>query len=115
MSITTIEELMKKTVPQLKSFAKKNNIDVYGSNTKKEIIEVIMAWMPKEEETIETVKKEPKKKVAIYALKNLHWNEIGSLKTGYNIVTKEESEKWLSHKAVRVATPEEVARHYGKI
>lgn len=115
MSTTTIEQLIKKTMPQLKSFAKKNNIDIYGSNTKKEIIEVIMAWMPKEENSDTKTIAEPKKKVAVYTSKNLHWSEVGSLKTGYNIVTKEESEKWLSHKAVRIASPEEIAKHYGKI
>lgn len=115
MSPTTIEDLMKKTVPQLKSFAKQNSIDIFGSNTKKEIIEVIMSWMPNEQKPDAKAKPEPKKKVAVYALKNLHWSQIGSLKAGYNIVTKEESEKWLSHKAVRIATPEEIAKHYGKI
>lgn len=115
MSIETIEELKTKTVPQLKSYAKKNNIDIYGSNTKKEIIEVIMSWMPKNENSEKASAPVIKKKVAIYASKNLHWSSVGSLKTGYNIVTKEESEKWLSNKAVRVATPEEVAKHYGKL
>lgn len=53
-------------------------------------------------------------KVAVYSERNLFWNEVGSLKVGYNIVTKEASEKWTTHKAVRMATPEEVARFYGK-
>lgn len=115
MSTAIIEELKTKTVPQLKSYAKKNNIDIFGSNTKKEIIEVIMSWMPKEENKEDKKPTEKKKKVAIYTSKNLHWAQVGSLKAGYNIVTKEESEKWLSHKAVRLATPEEVAKHYGKV
>jgi hypothetical protein len=53
-------------------------------------------------------------KVALYSEKNLFWNEVGSLKIGYNIVSAEKSERWLQHKAVRLATPEEVAHAYGK-
>lgn len=55
-------------------------------------------------------------KIILYSEKNLHWQEAGTLKIGYNIVTKEASEKWLSlgsGKGVREATPEEVATHYG--
>lgn len=115
MSTDIVEDLKKKTVPQLRSYAKKNNIDIFGSNTKAEILEVILCWFPKEEPTEPKKKAEPKKKVAIYAARNLHWSSVGDLKIGYNIVTKEESEKWLSHKAVRLATPEEVAKHYGKL
>ena len=54
------------------------------------------------------------KDTAIYSTKNLYWNDFGSIKEGYNIVTKEESEKWLTHNAVRIATPEEVAKHFSK-
>lgn len=71
----------------------------------------------------EEVKKEPKEKkakktdaneVALYAIRNLHWSSVGSLEAGYNIVSKEESEKWLTHRAVRLASPEEVATYFGK-
>lgn len=52
-------------------------------------------------------------KVALYSSNNLFWNEVGTLKIGYNIVNKEHAEKWLRHKAVRLANPEEVAKAYG--
>lgn len=52
-------------------------------------------------------------KVAIYSEKNMAWSPIGRIKKGYNVVTKGESEKWLSLKGVREATPEEVATYYG--
>lgn len=51
-------------------------------------------------------------KVALYASKNLHWTGVGHLKHGYNFVSEEAAGKWLRHKAVRAATPEEVASHY---
>jgi hypothetical protein len=51
-------------------------------------------------------------KVAIYSNKNLFKNGLGELKIGYNIVTKEASDFWVTHKAVRTATPEEVAQAY---
>ena len=38
---------------------------------------------------------------------------MGSLKVGYNIVTKEVADWWLIKKGVRLATPNELARHYG--
>ena len=57
----------------------------------------------------------PTDKMALYSERNLHWNGVGALEKGYNIVTKEASVKWLNHKAVREASPKEVARHYGKI
>jgi hypothetical protein len=53
--------------------------------------------------------------MALYSERNLHWNGVGALEKGYNIVTKEASVKWLSHKSVREASPKEIARHYGKI
>lgn len=52
-------------------------------------------------------------KIAIYSEKNMHWNAIGGITKGYNIVTKEAAEKWLTRKGVRQAKPEEVASHYG--
>jgi hypothetical protein len=42
----TIEELAKKTVMELKSYAKKNDIDLFGVSTKLEILEVIASFIP---------------------------------------------------------------------
>lgn len=58
-------------------------------------------------------KVEDDSKIAIHSEKNLHWNGVGSLKKGYNIVTKEVAEKWLTRSGIRKATPEEVASYYG--
>lgn len=52
-------------------------------------------------------------KVALYAIRNLSWPGVGKLDKGYNFVTKEVADKWLQHKAVRQASPEEVASHFG--
>ena len=113
----SIEELTKKSVPQLKSYAKSRNIDLVGVNTKFEILEVIGSFIPPVPKEKPEAKKatESLEKVAVYATKNLHWNGVGSIETGYNIVSKEASEKWITHKAVRLATPEEVAKFYGKL
>ena len=59
----------------------------------------------------------PKKKsatVAIFSSKNVVWEGIGKVEKGYNIVTEKEADKWLTRNHVRLATPEEVAREYGK-
>lgn len=53
--------------------------------------------------------------VAIYSTKNVFWPEVGRVYSGYNIVDKEVSEKWLTRDHIRSATPEEVAREFGAI
>lgn len=70
---------------------------------------------PKTTAAKKAAKKAPKKdveKVAVFSERNLNWNEVGSLSKGYNIVTKEASEKWLTRPTVRLATPEEIKREY---
>ena len=59
----------------------------------------------------------PKKKnatVAVFSSKNVVWDGVGKVDKGYNIVTEQEAERWLTRNHVRLATPEEVAREYGK-
>jgi hypothetical protein len=102
---------------ELKSYAKKNNIDLFGVKTKLEILEVIASFHPNDNkiENVKQGKEQPKEeKVALYSTRNIHWNGLGSLAVGYNIVSKEASEKMVTHKAVRIASPEEVASYYGK-
>lgn len=106
-----MEEMSKKTVFELRSYAKEHNINLEGVSKKSEILEVISSFNP---EKREEVKKETSgEKVALFSDRNLTWNGVGSLQKGYNIVTKEASEKWLQHKAVREASPIEVANYYG--
>ena len=109
----TIEELVKMTIPQLRSYAKKNNINLEGTNTKQEILETIGSFIPAVKKN-NPKSQESSEKIAIYVSRNLHWTEVGNLEKGYHIVSKEASEKWLTLKAVRVAEPQEIARFYGK-
>ena len=111
----TVAQFTKKTVPQLKAYAKKHNIDLYGTNTKEEMLEAILPFVPRKDEVKEKAVENPSEKIALYSERNLHWNGVGALEKGYNIVTKEASVKWLSHKSVREASPKEIAKHYGKI
>lgn len=62
------------------------------------------------------VKKAAKKEdtVAVYSSRNVTWNGVGKVYTGYNIVSKSAADQWLKRDHVRLATPEEVAREYGK-
>ena len=113
--MSIIEDLSKKTVMEIKSYAKKNNIDLFGVKTKAHMLEVIASWTPREESIVEPkVEKLVSDKVALFSEGNIFWNGVGEVVKGYNIVTKEVSEKWLTHKKVRIATPQEVAKHYGK-
>jgi hypothetical protein len=52
-------------------------------------------------------------KVAIYSTKNVDWEEVGKVYKGYNIVTQEIADKWLTRSHVRLATPEEVKKAFG--
>jgi hypothetical protein len=49
--MSIIEDLSKKTVMEIKSYAKKNNIDLFGVTTKNHMLEVIASWTPKEEKS----------------------------------------------------------------
>lgn len=112
--MSLIDELKSKTVFELKSYAKKNNIDLFGVSTKNEILEVIFSFVPKETDKIVVEQQPPKEKVAVYSMRNLSWTGVGALTKGYNIVTKEDADQWIKNKSVRAATPEEVKRAYGK-
>lgn len=115
--MSLVETLKKNTVNELKLYAKENSIDLFGTSTKAEILETILNFVPLEEfpsRPKEEKKEKSGEKIAVYSSRDLFWSQVGELKFGYNIVSKEDSEKWLTHKAVRTASPEEVARHYGK-
>jgi hypothetical protein len=53
-------------------------------------------------------------KVAVYSTKNVTWPGVGKVYKGYNIVTKEQAEKWSARDHIRIATPEEVAQEFGR-
>jgi hypothetical protein len=53
-------------------------------------------------------------KVAIHSTKNVTWQGVGKVYRGYNIVTKDAADQWLTRSHVRLATPEEVAKEFGK-
>ena len=115
----TMDQLKDKTVMALKAQAKKNNIELFESNTKLEILEILASWIPPEitEETAEKAgkNKDLTNKIALHSDRNLHMDGLGALSVGYNIVSKEASEKWLTHRLVRIAQPEEVASYYAKV
>lgn len=70
---------------------------------------------PKAPERKKSAKAAPKKEtVALYSTKNVTWSEVGKVYRGYNIVDKDAAAKWLTRSHIRTATPEEVAREFGK-
>lgn len=66
------------------------------------------------EETVKPKTTKEKDVVAVYSTRNVTWSGVGKVYRGYNIVTKEASEKWATRDHIRIATPEEVARSFGK-
>lgn len=53
------------------------------------------------------------KTVAIHSTRNVTWNGVGKVYRGYNIVSQEIADKWLTRDHIRLATPQEVAKEYG--
>lgn len=92
-----------------------NNVRVPASNAKANESNVITVSSADTFEGKEFRKdtQAPEGKTAIYSDRNMHWNGVGGITKGYNIVTKEAAQKWLTRKGIRQATPEEVASHYG--
>lgn len=52
-------------------------------------------------------------KVAVFSTRNVTWSEVGKVYRGYNIVTPEQAEKWMTRDHIRMATPQEVAKEFG--
>lgn len=62
----------------------------------------------------EAAKPAKKEMVALHSTKNVTWTGVGKVYRGYNIVEKEAADQWLTRSHIRVATPEEVAKEFGK-
>jgi len=60
----------------------------------------------------EAAPKPKTKKVAVFSTKNVSWPGVGEIGKGYNIVTPEQAEKWLTRSHVREATPQEVSESF---
>ncbi len=58
--------------------------------------------------------KKSSKTVAVHSTKNVSLPGVGKVYRGYNIVTPEQAEKWLERNHIRLATPEEVAKEFGR-
>lgn len=69
---------------------------------------------PKPKNVVKQQDKPEVEKVAVYSSKNVTWTGVGKLYRGYNIVTKEAADKWLTRDHTRLATPEEVAKEFGR-
>jgi hypothetical protein len=58
------------------------------------------------------VKPNINEKVAVFSTGSKFWGEVGRLTNGYNIITKEEAEKWLTDPEVRMASPQEIKDNF---
>jgi len=76
---------------------------------KEEVLEV----EDKPAKTLKVEKKPTEKTVALLSTRNVSWNGVGKVEIGYNIVTEEQAEKWLTRNHITLATPEDVAKGYG--
>jgi len=53
-------------------------------------------------------------KVAVYSTKNISVPGLGKVYRGYNIVNKDAADQWVTNSYIRLATPDEVAKEFGK-
>jgi len=59
-------------------------------------------------------KKAAQETVALHSTKNVTWPGVGKVYSGYNVVDKAAADQWLTRSHIRVATPDEVAKAFGK-
>lgn len=53
-------------------------------------------------------------KIAVYSTKNISVPGLGKVYRGYNIVNKDAADQWVNKSYIRLATPDEVAKEFGK-
>ena len=107
-----MENIDQNLVVQAPSYQAPEEVQVLGS-----VAEGVIGATktPKSPEKKKVAKvKENTETVAIYSTKNVLWSEVGKVSRGYNIVEKDAAEKWLTRSHIRTATPEEVAKEFGK-
>lgn len=52
--------------------------------------------------------------VALFSTRNVFWQGVGKVNFGYNIVSRDAADQWLTRNHVREATPQEVLKEFGK-
>ncbi|MEY4332267.1 MAG: hypothetical protein RLZZ196_1005 [Bacteroidota bacterium] len=90
------------------------NSDVPGMGLVAEGVIGSTSVTPKKQEEKSNKKKVKEETVAIFSTRNVSWPEVGKVYRGYNIVSKSAADKWLTRDHIRIATPEEVAREFGR-
>ena len=121
---TKVEDIKEEIIPQVDTVEEKQeviNAAVEGTGSEPQVLGNVFGAIgtttkaPTQEPKKSSTKKAKKEDtVAIHSTKNVTWPGVGKVYVGYNIVGKEESEKWLTRSHIRIATPEEVAREFGK-
>jgi hypothetical protein len=105
------EEPKPETVINRPVYGNRPEVQALGSVTNGTIGATVTTNTPKTATVKESVKKET---VALHSTKNVTWSGVGKVYRGYNIVDKEAAKQWLTRSHIRTATPEEVAKEFGK-
>jgi hypothetical protein len=92
--------------------ARKSNVRTVENNAIGSFAADIALQKFKVTETVERIAV-PEDKIALWSEKNVRWDGL-NISKGYNIVTKEAADKWLTLTGIRIATPEEIVSYYGK-
>lgn len=108
----TVVETPTQTVVEAPAYQAPEEVQALGS-VAEGVIGATIA--PKAPEKIKTPKaKNEEETVAIKSTRNVSWPEVGKVYVGINIVPKSVADKWLTRSHISPATPEEVAREFGK-
>lgn len=80
------------------------------------VAEPVVEEKPKAKKAEKAAKPEVAEETTVlFSERNINWSGVGTLRVGYNLVSKSEADRWLSGTLkVRLATPEEVATKVAK-
>ena len=74
---------------------------------------IIMSAQKKPTKKVISKEESDEDKVAIWSERNISSREFGKIERGFNFVTEERAERWVSKRGIRKATTGEVAQYYG--
>jgi hypothetical protein len=114
--VKIIGGIMSKAAKNIADVSKEFNISAsFSEDVSEQNEDVIVSPKPKETKKSASKKSEPvgRVTVAIHSTKNVNWGGVGKVTKGYNIVSKEQADQWLTRRHIRLATPEEIAQEYG--
>jgi hypothetical protein len=109
---TTIVETPAQPVVETPAYRAPEEVQALGSVAEGVIGATTAPKAPERQKSAKAA--EVKETVALFSTKNVTWPGVGKVYRGYNIVEKDAATQWLTRSHIKPATPEEVAKEFGK-